>query len=173
VGIAERGTHELFPFSRTFPISGAEGSQEDGVIAEPGVLSGFQHWHAPPDRLCGILEAFLADVLMNGAAISIFKPVHKVVTAKEEGTGESIDAEVFPEVEEDIASDLFHFGIEAVGGQIGGIWFRQYGAVQLDEELQSAGIGHQRGAEGGIVASGLDIEEQIAPVLAIFAARPE
>lgn len=86
-GFCTVGLETVFslPLSRAFPIRGPESPQENGIVSKSGILGSLQHRHVPPDSFRGLLQAFLPDVLVNGAAVNLLETVHQIVPAQEKG----------------------------------------------------------------------------------------
>ena len=129
-----------FPLSRTLPICGAESTEEDGVIPEPRVLGGLEYRYVTPDRLGGLLQTLLTDVLMNGTAVDLLEPVHQIVAAEKESPCQPVDAQFLAQMRQNIAGYLLHFGVKPVGRRVCLLRRGADGPIQSYQQLQYAGI---------------------------------
>ena len=90
----------------------------------------------------------MADVLVEGASVNRLEPVHQVVAAEEEGPGQALDGQLLPQVVPDVAGDLLHLGVKAVGYVVR-LGLQQV-PVQGDEQLENAGVGEEPGGKAAV-----------------------
>ena len=83
----------LFPFSGASAIHGAERSQKYRVITKSRILGSFQDGNTLPDLFGCLLQSFLADVLLHGAAVDLLEAVHQIISADVEFSGQIVNGQ--------------------------------------------------------------------------------
>ena len=89
----------------------------------------------------------MADILVDRIAGDGLETVHEIVPAQVKPAGQGLHRQLLLQMGSDIAQDLLHLGIAAVGGRVLGGMVLQNVPVDGDEQLQKGGVGQQLMAE--------------------------
>ena len=92
-------------------------------------------------KLSGPEEAFLTDVLMDGAACNSLEAVHKIVTAQVKASGQGVHGQVLLQMPGDIPEDFLYFGVNLIASGVDAGVPADI-PVYVDQELLTEGVGH-------------------------------